>query len=287
MPAGGGTARRLTFHSDVVQGAPTRWGPDNMVVTWTPDSKNIVFLSRRMAFNSWFGRLFTVPVQGGLQQPLPLDRGGLMTYAPDGHTIAYNRIFRNFRTWKRYLGGLSQHVYTYDFQSKKLTDITNWSGTNTAPMWYGQHIYFLSDRDSKRRANIWVYDIATKQFREITHFTNYDIDFPSLGAGGRGGDGIVFAQAGALWVIDLPSEKHAPDRASSMPARASATSIRRTTTTMPSRPTASGRSFPRAAICSPCRPNMARRATSPVQAMPTKTIRRGRPTARLSPIRPM
>jgi tricorn protease len=207
MPAGGGTARRLTFHSDVVQSAPTRWGPDNMVVTWTPDSKNIVFLSRRMAFNSWFGRLFTVPSQGGLQQPLPLDRGGLMTYAPDGHTIAYNRIFRNFRTWKRYLGGLSQHVYTYDFQSKKLTRITNWSGTNTAPMWYGQHIYFLSDRDSKRRANIWVYDIATKQFREITHFTNYDIDFPSLGAGGRGGDGIVFAQAGALWVIDLPSEK--------------------------------------------------------------------------------
>ncbi|HEY3637140.1 MAG TPA: S41 family peptidase [Rhizomicrobium sp.] len=207
MPAGGGAARRLTFHSDVVESAPMRWGPDNMVVTWTPDSKNIVFLSRRMAFNSWFGRLFTVSAQGGLQQPLPLDRGGLMSYAPDGHTIAYNRIFRNFRTWKRYLGGLSQHVYTYDFQSKKLTDITNWSGTNTAPMWYGQHIYFLSDRDSKRRANIWVYDIATKQFREITHFTNFDIDFPSLGTGGRGGDGIVFAQAGALWVIDLPSEK--------------------------------------------------------------------------------
>lgn len=207
MPAGGGAAKRLTFHSDVVESAPTRWGPDNMVVTWTPDSKNIVFLSRRMAFNSWFGRLFTVPAQGGLQQPLPLDRGGLMTYAPDGHTIAYNRIFRNFRTWKRYLGGLSQEIFTYDFQSKKLNYITNWSGTNTAPMWYGQHIYFLSDKDAKRRSNIWVYDIATKQFREVTHFTNYDIDFPSLGVGGRGGDGIVFAQAGALWVIDLPSEK--------------------------------------------------------------------------------
>ena len=130
-----------------------------------------------------------------------------MTYGPDGHTIAYNRIFRNFRTWKRYQGGLAQQVYTYDFQAKKLTQITNWIGTNTAPMWYGQHIYFLSDRDSKRRENIWVYDIATKQYREITHFTNYDIDFPSLGVGGRGGDGIVFAQAGALWVIDLPSEK--------------------------------------------------------------------------------
>ncbi len=80
-------------------------------------------------------------------------------------------------------------------------------GTSTAPMWYGRHIYFLSDRDAKRRENIWAYDFDTKQFREITHFTNYDIDFPSLGVGGKGGDGIVFAQAGALWVIDLPSEK--------------------------------------------------------------------------------
>lgn len=207
IPAGGGAARRLTYHSDVVESAPTRWGPDNMVVTWTPDSKNIVFLSRRMAWNSWFGRLFAVPVGGGLPQPLPLDRGGLMTYGPDGHSIAYNRIFRDFRTWKRYKGGLSQDLYTYDFQSKKLVQVTNWGGTNTSPMWYGRKIYYLSDHDAKRRANIWVYDLDSHQFREITHFTNYDIDFPSLGIGGRGGDGIVFEQGGALWVIDLPSEK--------------------------------------------------------------------------------
>ncbi|HEY3777664.1 MAG TPA: S41 family peptidase [Rhizomicrobium sp.] len=207
VPAGGGAARRLTYHSDVVESAPTRWGPDNMVVTWTPDSKSVVFLSRRMAWNSWFGRLFEVSAGGGLPQPLPLDRGGLMTYGPDGHSIAYNRIFRNFRTWKRYKGGLSQNLYTYDFLAKKLVRITNWGGTNTAPMWYGRKIYYLSDHDAKRRENIWVYDLNSRQFREITHFTNYDIDFPSLGIGGRGGDGIVFQQAGALWVIDLPSEK--------------------------------------------------------------------------------
>ena len=44
IPADGGEAKRLTYHSDVVPDAPLRWGPDNMVVTWTPDSKNIVFL---------------------------------------------------------------------------------------------------------------------------------------------------------------------------------------------------------------------------------------------------
>src|SRR6185312_10828487 len=102
IPAGGGPARRLTFISDVAPEAPLRWGPNNMVVTWTPDSKSVVFLSRRNAWNSWYGLLFEVPVTGGLPVPLPLDRGGFLSYGPSGHEIAYNRIMRNFRTWKRY-----------------------------------------------------------------------------------------------------------------------------------------------------------------------------------------
>src|SRR5579862_5239555 len=106
IPAGGGTARRLTFTSDIVPEATLRSGPNNMVVTWTPDSKGIVFLSRRMAWNNWINRLFTVPVSGGLATVMPLDRGGFLSYSPDGKQIAYNRIFRNFRTWKRYDGGL-------------------------------------------------------------------------------------------------------------------------------------------------------------------------------------
>jgi tricorn protease len=202
IPAGGGTARRLTFHSDVTADAPQRWGPDNMVVSWTPDSKNIVFLSRREAWNSWFAKLFTVPLQGGMQQPLPLDRGGLLSYSPDGRQIAYNRIFRNFRTWKRYDGGLAQDLYTYDFDSRKLIRITDWEGTETAPMWYGRSIYFLADHDQNRRENIWAYDLDTRQFREITHFTDYDVDFPSLGD-----NGIVFQQGGSLYVLDLPGEQ--------------------------------------------------------------------------------
>jgi tricorn protease len=206
MPAGGGAARRLTFHSDIVDKAPTRWGPDNMVVTWTPDSRNVVFLSRRAAWNSWDSQLYQAPVDGGPQTALPLDRGGLMTYSPDGRSIAYNRIFRNFRTWKRYTGGLAQDVYTYNFDTKALTRITNWKGADTAPMWYGRKIYFLSDRDAAHRENIWVYDLDSKQFSEVTHFTDYDIDFPSLGVG-QGGDGVVFQQGGALWRLDLPSEK--------------------------------------------------------------------------------
>jgi len=201
IPAGGGTPRRLTHHSDVSYPPETRHGPNNLVVTWTPDSRNVVFLTRAAAWNGWGMRLFQVSVDGGLATPLPLESGGMMTYGPDGHTIAYNRIFRDFRTWKRYQGGLAQQVFTYDFDTKILKQVTDWKGTNANPMWYGDKIYFLSDRDENRRANIWVLDLKTGAAREVTHFTDYDVDVPSLGD-----TGLTFQQGGKLWVLDLPSE---------------------------------------------------------------------------------
>jgi len=203
IPAAGGAARRLTWHPTVEAGTGGRHGPDNMVVTWTPDSRYVIYLTKRNQWNGWIQEMYEAPVAGGAPTPMPIDSAvGLATFAPDGHTIAYNRIFRNFRTWKRYNGGLAQQVFTYDFNTRQIDQITNWSGTNTSPMWYGRKIYFLSDRDAARRANLWVYDQDTKQTREITHFTDYDIDFPALG-----GDAIAFQQAGKLWLLDLASEQ--------------------------------------------------------------------------------
>jgi tricorn protease len=202
IPAAGGAARRLTFDPATEAGTGGRHGPDNMVVTWTPDSRSVVFLSKRDQWNSWIQNLYSVPVAGGLPTPLPIDSAvGLATFGPDGHSIAYNRIFRNFRTWKRYNGGLAQQVFTYDFNTRELKQLTSWSGTNTSPMWYGTRIYYLSDQDAHRRANIWVLDPDTQQTRQVTHFTDYDIDFPALG-----GDAIAFQQGGKLYRLDLPSE---------------------------------------------------------------------------------
>jgi tricorn protease len=207
IPSGGGAARRLTFHPTTEAGTGGRHGPDNMVVTWTPDSQNVVYLTKADQWNSWIQYMYEVPVSGGAPVAMPIDSAvGLATYAPDGHTIAYNRIFRNFRTWKRYNGGLAQQVFTYDFNTKALTQITNWSGTNTSPMWYGSKIYYLSDQDKNRRANIWVYDFATKTTREVTHFTDYDIDLPALSPTGMGADAIAFQEGGKLYRLDLPSE---------------------------------------------------------------------------------
>ena len=203
IPAAGGQARRLSYHPTVEAGTGGRHAPDNMVVTWTPDSSAVVFLSKRDQWNGWTDYAYQVPIAGGLPTKLPLDSAvGLLTYGPSGHEIAYNRILRNFRTWKRYNGGLAQQVFTYDLQSRKLTQVTDWSGTNTSPMWVGRKIYYLSDQDEHRRANIWCYDLDAKKTHEITHFTDYDIDFPAYGS-----NAIAFQQGGKLYVLDLPEEK--------------------------------------------------------------------------------
>ena len=202
IPADGGPVKRLTYHSDVVRKAPTRWGPNNMVVTWTPNGKDIVFLSRRNTWNSWFGQLFEVNHLGGLPQQLPLPKGGVLSYSPDGSKIAYNRIFRNFRTWKHYTGGLAQNIWIYDLKTHHIQQVTKWKGTDTYPMWYKNTIYFASDRGPYNRLNIWAYNTDTKTFRQVTHFKEYDVDWPSLG-----NNGIVFQDGGSLYVLDLPSEK--------------------------------------------------------------------------------
>jgi tricorn protease len=198
IPANGGSARRLTYAAvpGIVRGAP-----DNMVVTWTLDSRSVVFLSRKASWNRWVERPFAVSLDGGMPTPLPVDRSGFLSFGPDGRSFALNRVMRDFDPWKRYEGGQAQAVSIYDPATRQLRTITDWKGTNAQPMWAGGKIYFLSDRDPTWRKNIWVEDLSSGITRQVTHFKDFDVDFPSLGAGA-----ISFQQGGRLWRLDLPSE---------------------------------------------------------------------------------
>jgi tricorn protease len=201
IPSDGGEPKQLTFVPDPFH-EPERMGPNNEVLNWMPDGKSILFLSRRDTFNSWFGRQFTVPVDGGLAVRLPLDKGGLASFSADGNEIAYNRIFRNFRTWKRYTGGMAQKISIYDFKTNHYEQIGDYEGTDSFPMWHGDTIYFDSDRGTEHRMNLCAYDIKTKAVRQLTHYTDFDVNWPSLGP-----DSIVFENGGYLYVFDLASEQ--------------------------------------------------------------------------------
>jgi tricorn protease len=201
IPSQGGEPKQLTFVPDV-EPVAERMGPNNMVINWFPDSKRILFLSRRDTFNTWFGRLFSVSIDGGLPERLPVPKGGLTSFSPDGTKIAYNRIFRNFRTWKRYTGGMAQDIWIYDLKNVSAERLTDYPGTDTDPMWHGDTIYFGSDRGPEKRMNLYAYDLKTRQTRQLTHFKDYDVNWPSLGP-----DSIVFENGGYLYLFDLKTEK--------------------------------------------------------------------------------
>jgi tricorn protease len=202
MPAEGGTPRRLTYTATLSRDdVSDRMGPNNIVMGWKHDSKHIVFRSRMRSFNDFIGQLYLVSIDGGLPEPLPLPRGGFCSFSPDDQQLVYNRVFREFRTWKRYRGGMADDLWIYDFNTKKTENITNNEAQDIIPMWSGRRIYFLSDRDDSKRMNLYVYDLEDKATRRLTSFRDFDIKFPSLGD-----QAIVFENGGYIYRFDLDSE---------------------------------------------------------------------------------
>jgi tricorn protease len=198
VPANGGAVRRLTWSADVSASVPTWWGPNNRVIAWSPDSKNILFLSRKTTVARSQPQLWQVAVEGGMPTRYLLNDATNLSYSPDGTAAAITRTYAEYRPWKRYDGGLAPDISVYDFRSGLVRRLTGWKGTDAFPMWAGSKIYFVSDRDASRRANLWVMDASGANVKELTSFTDEDIDFPSMGDGR-----IAFQQGGKLWLFDL------------------------------------------------------------------------------------
>lgn len=198
IPSGGGVPRRVTYTATLGRDdVSDRMGPNNIVMTWRDDS-HIVYRSRQKEWNDFKGQLFEVSSTGGLSQQLPLPRGGWCSFAPDRRRLAYNRVFREFRTWKRYRGGQADDIWIYDADARTTTNITNNPAQDIFPMWSGTKIYFVSDRDELKKLNLYVYDLTTQQTQKLTNFTEFDVKFPSLGPGA-----IVFENGGFIHRCDL------------------------------------------------------------------------------------
>jgi tricorn protease len=202
MPSEGGEPKRLT-HTPTLDrdDVSDRMGPNNIVMTWR-DDRTVVFRSRGTEWNPFKGRLLSVSTEGALPEELPLPRGGWCSYSPDRKKLAYNRVFREFRTWKRYRGGQADEIWIYDFESKTTEKITTDPAQDVFPMWAGEKIYFASDRDANRRMNLFVYNTTDKTTRQVTQFADFDVKFPSLGD-----RAIVFENGGFLYRLDLATEK--------------------------------------------------------------------------------
>src|SRR5438876_1116756 len=200
MPAEGGAPKRLTTSATLGRDdISDRMGPNNLVMAWENTKPLVVFRSRMKSFNDFIGSLFTVGLDAELPQQLPVPRGGFASFSPDDSKMAFNRVFREFRTWKHYRGGMADDVWIYDFKTGTTENLTNNPAQDICPMWGPDNkIYFISDRDG--RMNLFSIDLASKETRQLTNFKEFDIKFPSIGK-----DAIVFEQAGHIWRYDLGS----------------------------------------------------------------------------------
>ncbi|HEU0195615.1 MAG TPA: PDZ domain-containing protein [Nevskiaceae bacterium] len=179
VPAAGGQPKRLTFHP----------GPD-IAVGWTPDGKNILFRSRRYSFSDP-DQLYTVPVTGGFPQALPLSMAESGSYSPDGSHIAYVPNFQWEPFWKGYKGGQHTQIWIARLSDSKTVRIPDMNANEDDPMWVGNTVYFLSDRDGP--ITLFGYNVASKQVNKAIDNTGFDITAASAGPGG-----IVYSQFGQL-----------------------------------------------------------------------------------------
>jgi tricorn protease len=199
IPASGGVPRRITYHPD----------PD-MTVGWTPDGKSILFVSPRDSYTR-FSRLFTVPVAGGFPSEVPLPMAEFGSYSPDGTRLAYvpysnggfipSPLFH--MAWKRYRGGTTSPIWIADLADSHIEKIPRENSNDSNPMWVGNKIYFLSDRNGP--VTLFVYDLASHEVNQLVDNKGFDIKSASAGPGA-----LVYEQFGSLHLFDLDRGKAEP-----------------------------------------------------------------------------
>ena len=188
MPAEGGEPRRLTWHPQ-----------QDVAVSWTPDGKHVLFISDRDAYAD-ITRLYTVPVGGGPAEVLPMWRAQDAWFSPDATRIAYvpNIIWQT--SWKRYRGGQTTPIYIVRLSDLALEKVTRENSNDTHPVWFGDTVYFLSDRNGP--VTLFAYDTKTKAVKQVVE--NKGLDFKSLSAGP---DALVYEQFGGIYLFDPASGK--------------------------------------------------------------------------------
>jgi tricorn protease len=199
IPSDGGVPTQLTFYPAAGPLAD-RWGYDNQVYGWTPDGTAVLFRSARDGFMLTDSKLYTVPMTGGPATALPMPVSGAGSFSPDGKKIAYSPLWRDFRSEKRYQGGWANDLYIFDLVHPALQRVTDDPRTDRDPMWIGDAIYFNSDRTGT--FNLFRYDLATRQTRQLTHYEDWDVRWPSADAQGQ----IIYESDGELHLYDTHDE---------------------------------------------------------------------------------
>ncbi len=191
IPVGGGEPKRLTYHP-----------ASEVPIAFTPGGQGILFRSGRTS-PSRFETFFTMGLDPGPATPFPLPMGDDASYSPDGKRVAYTPLSPAFRIWKHYRGGTSSAIWIANLDDSSIEKLPRDNSNDFCPMWAGDRIYFLSDRNGAM--TLFFYDLKTKQVTEAVKNPGLDYRHASLGPGG-----VVLERFGQLEIYDLKSGKVTP-----------------------------------------------------------------------------
>ncbi len=193
MPAKGGEARRLSWHP----------GAD-VVVGWSPDSKRILFSSGREIGVSRSTHLYEVNIDGGHEQKVMEAIAFEGNWSADGKWLAYRpfpQAYAGASGWRQHRGGTTPPIWLIDIAGKKLEKIPHENASDKSPVWIGDDVYFISDRNDGA-ANLFSYNRKSKSVKQLSKETVWDIR--SMSAHDKA---IVYEAGGVLKEFDTVSGK--------------------------------------------------------------------------------
>lgn len=191
IPASGGEPKRLTYHPGADQ-----------VIGWTPDGNSVLFLSAR-GTGMPVPKMYAMPISGGglpAELPFPM-AGGAASFSPDGARLAYMPLAAAFAQWKLYRGGRMTKIWLGNVSDSSVEEIPRAASNDFTPMWIGDKIYFLSDRNN-RNVSLYSFDTKTKKVAEAIDNKGLDLKSASAGAGI-----IAYEQFGSINLFDPKSGK--------------------------------------------------------------------------------
>ncbi|MFD2568349.1 S41 family peptidase [Pseudotenacibaculum haliotis] len=185
----GGESKRLTWHPN-----------GSSVRGWTKDGKSVLYASSRETAPRPYNRLWTIPVKGGAPSLLSAQWGYDGSLSPNGKQIAIDKMSRWDSEWRAYRGGQNTPLIILDLKTSKETLLPHKNTTDVQPLWLGDDIYFLSDRDLVM--NIWKYNTKSKSLTQVTKFKGSDIKWLS-------GDQntLAYERDGYIYTYDISSKK--------------------------------------------------------------------------------
>lgn len=194
IPSAGGTVTQLTFHS-----------ADDTVLGWKPDGSGVLFSTNRG--EDFTAQLYVTSVTGGMPTKVGTDMGVQAAFSPDGKRVAYNPKAQAY--WRKfYRGASASDVVIMDVAAKKFTQVTNFDGIDSWPMWGSDGgVYFVSDREGGGLTNIYRVSDNGGKTDKVTAFKAGDVRWPAVSNDGRV---IMFEHAFGIWKLDLATKRTTP-----------------------------------------------------------------------------